>query len=93
MILFPRKAGVPKKGDATAEEVKEAQQIVKLSESAFKINPIPTFGVVGERKIEASEKEQNAFRTLRVARADKRNAGKREKRRKAAEDEAAAKKK
>lgn len=93
LILFPRKAGKPKKGDASAEEVKEAKQIVKIGQDAFKINPIPTYGQVSERKIEAAEKEQNAFRTLRVARADKRNAGQREKRRKAAEEEAAAKKK
>lgn len=92
MIVFPRKAKAPKKGDASAEECKAAEQLVSVAR-AFKINPIPNYGVVGERSIEAGEKEKNAFRTLRMARADKRNAGKREKRQKAKEEEAAAKKK
>ncbi|KAF8250969.1 ribosomal protein L13e [Wilcoxina mikolae CBS 423.85] len=92
LILFPRNAKTPKKGDASAEEINEAQQIRVIS-SVFKIDPIPGKGTVQERKIEAAEKEQDAFRTLRIARADKRNQGKREKRQKAKEEEAAAKKK
>jgi len=93
LILFPRKAKAPKKGDSTAEEVKEARQLVSLSNSLFKINPIPNKGVVGERSIDPAEKEKSAFRTLRMARSDARNAGKRAKRAKAKEEEAAAKKK
>ncbi|KAI5782618.1 ribosomal protein L13e [Geopyxis carbonaria] len=93
LIVFPRKAGKPKSGDASAEETKDAQQVISLSQSLFKINPIPNRGVVEERKIEDAEKEKNAFRTLRVARSDQRNAGKRAKRAKAKEEEAAAKKK
>lgn len=92
LILFPRKTKSPKKGDSPADELKEAQQVLSVN-SLFKIDPVPNKGVVGERKIEAAEKEQNAFRTLRMARADKRNQGKREKRAKAKEEEAAAKKK
>jgi large subunit ribosomal protein L13e len=92
LILFPRKAKTPKNGDASAEEIKEAQQVLSVS-SLFKIDPVPGKGTVQERTIEASEKEQDAFRTLRLARADKRNQGKREKRQKAKEEEAAAKKK
>ncbi|TGZ83182.1 ribosomal protein L13e [Ascodesmis nigricans] len=88
LIIFPRKAKAPKKGDSSAEEIKEARQV-----ALPKITPIAQQGVVGERAIEAGEKEKNAFRTLRIARADKRNAGKREKRQKAKEEEAAAKKK
>lgn len=87
-IIFPRNAKAPKKGDASAEEIKEAAQT-----TLPKINPIPTYGVVSERAIEAGEKEKSVFRALRIARADARNQGKRDKRRKAAEEEAAAKKK
>jgi len=93
LILFPRKAKAPTQGDSTAEEVKEARQLVSLSNSLFKINPIPNKGVVGERSIDPAEKEKSAFRTLRMARSDARNAGKRAKRAKAKEEEAAAKKK
>ncbi|KAI5815168.1 ribosomal protein L13e [Pyronema omphalodes] len=92
LILFPRNAKAPKKGDSSAEEIKEAQQLRQVA-SVFKIDPIPAKGVVGERKIEAAEKEQNAFRTLRLARAEARNKGKKEKRIRLAEEEAAAKKK
>jgi len=92
LILFPRKTKSPKKSDSPADELKEAQQVLSVN-SLFKIDPVPNKGVVGERKIEAAEKEQSAFRTLRIARADKRNQGKREKRAKAKEEEAAAKKK
>lgn len=92
LILFPRKNNTPQTGDSQGDELKEAQQVLSVN-SLFKIDPVPNQGVVGERKIEAAEKEQNAFRTLRLARADKRNQGKREKRAKAKEEEAAAKKK
>lgn len=94
LILFPRKSKAPKKGDASAEEVKEAQQLVRVANNAaFKIDPIPNKYTVEERAIDAAEKEKNAFRTLRMARADKRNQGKRDKRARLKEEEAAAKKK
>jgi len=91
LIIFPRNAKSPKKGDASAEEVNEAAQVVRVN-NLFKIDGIPT-PIVTERTIDAAEREKNAFRTLRIARADKRNKGKREKRAKAKEEEAAAKKK
>jgi len=90
LILFPRHAKTPKKGDSSAEELKEATQ-VRVS-NLFKIDGIPPQAVT-ERTIDPAEKEKNAFRTLRIARADQRNQGKREKRAKAKEEEAAAKKK
>jgi len=90
LILFPRHAKTPKKGDSSAEELKEATQ-VRVS-NLFKIDGIPA-QTVTERTIDPAEKEKNAFRTLRIARADQRNQGKREKRAKAKEEEAAAKKK
>jgi len=90
LILFPRHAKTPKKGDSSAEELKEATQ-VRVS-NLFKIDGIPAQSVT-ERTIAPAEKEKNAFRTLRIARADQRNQGKREKRAKAKEEEAAAKKK
>jgi len=90
LILFPRKTKTPKKGDSAAEDLKAAEQVVR-THTAFPI--IPTAPGVSERKIEAGEKDRNAFRELRVARADARNAGQRAKRAKAKEEEAAAKKK
>jgi len=92
LILFPRKTKAPKKGDASAEDIKDAQQVVSVA-SVFKIDPVPSKGALEERTIDAAEKEKNAFRTLRIARADARNQGKRDKRAKAKEEEAAAKKK
>ncbi|KAA8896787.1 ribosomal protein L13e [Sphaerosporella brunnea] len=91
LIIFPRKTKAPKKGDASAEEIKEASQVVRVN-SLFKIDAVPAPAVT-ERAIDAAEREKSAFRTLRLARADKRNQGKREKRQKAKEEEAAAKKK
>jgi large subunit ribosomal protein L13e len=89
--VFPRKTKAPKKGDASAEELKEAKQVVRVN-SLFKIDGIPAPAIT-ERTIDPAEKEKSAFRALRIARADKRNQGKREKRQKAKEEEAAAKKK
>jgi large subunit ribosomal protein L13e len=91
LIVFPRKAKAPKKGDASPEEIKEASQVVRVN-SLFKVDGV-TATAISERTIDAAEKEKDAFRTLRIARADKRNQGKREKRQKAKEEEAAAKKK
>lgn len=91
LVIFPRKPGQSKKGDATKEETKGATATSRVS-ALFPIQPI-TSQPITERKIEVSEKAQSAFVTLRVARADSRNAGQRAKRAKAKEEEAAAKKK
>ncbi|KAL7272871.1 60S ribosomal protein L13 [Rhizina undulata] len=92
LILFPRKAGKVKKGDSSVEETKAASQVVSVA-NVFPIDPVPGKNVIVERAIEQSERERNAFRELRMARANGRNAGQREKRLKAKEEEAAAKKK
>lgn len=98
LVLFPRKIKSPKNGDAPAEEVKAARQVgedaydgkVKLSNQAF---PIDNKVTIKEGKVSDYPQTENAFRKLRDARADARNLGKREKRAKAKEEEAAAAKK
>jgi len=92
LILFPRRANKAKSGDSSKEEVKPATQTRSVA-ATFPVNPSPGKIEFAERTITDAEKERNAFRELRVARADARNAGVREKRQKAKEDEAAAKKK
>ena len=89
LIVFPKKAGKPKKGD-TADADKSVEGLKKLS-SAF---PIPA-GMSAEepRAITAEEKEFNAYTTLRKARSDARYAGIRAERQRKKEEEEAAKKK
>lgn len=95
LVLFPRKVKAPKSGDASAEEVKAAKEAgheghVKISHSAF---PISNKVVIEEGKISDFPSEEGAYRKLRDARSEARLIGKREKRAKAKEDEAAAAKK
>lgn len=89
LILFPRKLSKPKKGDATAEEIKMATQLQGV------VMPI-SIQIKREKAREPSEEEKNfnAFVTLRVARADARLWGKRQKKAKEAAEslEAAPKK-
>ncbi|QSZ29942.1 hypothetical protein DSL72_004460 [Monilinia vaccinii-corymbosi] len=93
LILFPRKLGQPKKGDATKEEVSS------LKETSSRVkNTLPIATVEGGfSEINKSDMpkaiEGGAYRKLRVARSDARLVGKREKRAKDAADEAAAAKK
>lgn len=94
LVLFPRKTKAPKQGDAPAEEIKAAKQIgdslydgkVKSSLQAF---PISNKVVIQEGKISDYPATENAYRKLRDARSDARLVGKREKRAKAKEEEAA----
>jgi large subunit ribosomal protein L13e len=86
LIVFPRKAGKPKAGDSSEADLK--------AETTRAAIPLP---VVYEREapraITSEEKEFEAYRTLRVARAAKRNAGQAKKRaEKKAAEEAALKK-
>jgi len=75
LILFPKRAGQPKKGDATAEEIKMATQLqgvvmpVKRSTVSWEAPRVPT----------AEEKEFRAYNELRFARHVKRVAGQRAK--------------
>ncbi|KAG6842268.1 hypothetical protein C0991_000238 [Blastosporella zonata] len=68
LIVFPRKAGKPKKGDSSAEDLK--------AETTRAAIPLPVVDVAeAPRKITAEEREFQAFRTLRVARANARYEG------------------
>ncbi|KAH6692296.1 ribosomal protein L13e-domain-containing protein [Plectosphaerella plurivora] len=91
LILFPRRAGQPKKGDSPADLTK--------TETVSKVGATIPFAAAAAGFTEISKSdlpaphEGGAYRTLRLARADHRHQGKREKRvRDKAEAEAAAKK-
>jgi len=86
LIVFPRKAGKPKKGDSLPEDLK--------AETTRAVIPLPAVASAeAPRKITAEEREFQAFRTLRVARANARYEGARKARTQKKEEEEAAKKK
>lgn len=91
LILFPRKAGKPKKGDSPADLTKT--ETVSKVNATLPIEPLAAgFTEISKSDLPAPH-EDGAYRTLRLARADHRHQGKREKRaRDKAEAEAAAKK-
>jgi len=93
LILFPRKLGQHKKGDATKEELSGAKNTITSVKATLPI----VNAEAGFTEIKSSDKpspvEGGAFRKLRDARSEKRNQGKREKRAKEKADEAAAAKK
>jgi large subunit ribosomal protein L13e len=95
LILFPRKAGQHKTGDATKEDVSTAKKAehVKHTFTALPILHADT----AIKEIKKSELpaaiEGGAYRKLRDARSEAKNVGKREKRAKDKADEAAAAKK
>ncbi|KAJ8104133.1 ribosomal protein L13e, partial [Lipomyces tetrasporus] len=89
LIVFPRKAGKPKKGDSEASEIAAATQV-----STAAVLPISQPAPESEPRIVTEEaKAFNAYTTLRKARSDARLVGVREKRAKAKAEEAAEKKK
>lgn len=92
LILFPRNAKAPKKGEASAEEVKAVKEgsNVRQARQAF---PIDNKVVIQEAKLSENPSTENAYRTLRDARSEARLVGKREKRAKAKAEEEEAKKK
>ncbi|KAH9818174.1 60S ribosomal protein L13 [Teratosphaeria destructans] len=91
LVLFPRKSGEHKKGDASAEEVKAAKEgAIRHSNKAF---PIENKVVIEEGKVSDFTSEEAAFRKLREARSEARLVGKRAKRAKAKAEEAEASKK
>lgn len=90
LILFPKKSNKPKKADSSKEDLKAVESAVSSSRAAFPITAVPA--AVSEIKTSELPKpiEGGAFRKLRNERADKRNAGQREKRaREKAEEEKA----
>jgi large subunit ribosomal protein L13e len=86
LIVFPRKAGKPKAGDAA-----DVQGATQLKGAVLPIEQ----AAAGEeaRAIKPEEKELNAFKKLRYARSAARTLGAREKRARDKAEEEAAKKK
>jgi len=86
LIVFPRQAGKFKKGDSSAEELSASTTRLTL--------PLPeSYPAEAPRKITSEEREFNAYRTLRTARANARHEGARKVRAAKKEEEEAAKKK
>lgn len=98
LILFPRKSGQHKKLDSSAEDVKMAEDESKIVKKVTAAIPIDS-GVGLKHAFQEIKKgdmpkgEENAFRKLRIARSDARQAGVREKREKAKAEAEDAKKK
>ena len=100
LIVFPRRAGEHKTGDASANEVKEAKtgrnvvgQLMGTQSERKGVFAIENKVEVGEGKKSDYEGEEHAYRRLRDARSEARLVGVREKRAKAKAEEAAAAKK
>jgi large subunit ribosomal protein L13e len=72
LVVFPRKANAPKKGDASAAEVAAAKQLVGAVVAAPKPEPAITFAPITEEM-----KSFRAYSTLRAARNDAKLVGKR----------------
>lgn len=93
MILFPRKLGQHKEGDATKEDLSAVKDTVTRVKHGLPI----INAEVGIKEINKSDMpepvEGGAYRKLRDVRSEQRNLGKREKRAKEKADEAAAAKK
>ncbi|KAJ8514688.1 hypothetical protein ONZ45_g7801 [Pleurotus djamor] len=86
LIVFPRKAGKPKKGDSSPEDLK--------ADTTRAAIPLPdSFVAEAPRKITQEERDFEAYKTLRNARASKRYEGARKVRAAKKEEEEAAKKK
>jgi len=93
LILFPRRVGKAKKGDASAEEVKAAKNregALTHVNKALAIENKPEFQ---EASVSEFQSTENAYRKLRDARSEARLVGVREKRAKAKAEEASAAKK
>ncbi|KAF8213114.1 ribosomal protein L13e-domain-containing protein [Mycena galopus ATCC 62051] len=86
LIVFPRKAGKPKKGDSTGDDLTAATTRAAI--------PLPdAYPAEAPRKITAEEREFKAFRALRTARANARHEGARKARQAKKDEEEANKKK
>ncbi|KAI4921873.1 hypothetical protein J4E90_000301 [Alternaria incomplexa] len=93
LILFPRRNGKTKSGDASAEDVKAAKSADNLVQSTAVALPIKNVVQFEEGPIGNYEATENAYRKLRDARSEARLVGVREKRAKAKAEEADSKKK
>ncbi|KAF1974756.1 60S ribosomal protein L13, partial [Bimuria novae-zelandiae CBS 107.79] len=83
LILFPRRNGKTKNGDASAEDVKAAKSGENIVKATSEIFPVVNKPVIEEVAISSVEATENAYRKLRDARSEARYAGRREKRAKA----------
>jgi len=92
LILFPRNSKTPKNGEASSADVKAAREgkTVHAAKDAF---PIDNKVTIQSGKLSDYPSEEAAYRKLRDSRSEARLVGKREKRQKAKDDEAAAAKK
>ncbi|OAL49739.1 60S ribosomal protein L13 [Pyrenochaeta sp. DS3sAY3a] len=93
LILFPRRSGKSKNGDASAEDLKTAKGGEKIVSSTAVGLPIKNVVAFEEGPISKYEATENAYRKLRDARSEARLVGVREKREKAKAEEAESKKK
>ncbi|KAI9828204.1 MAG: 60S ribosomal protein L13 [Phylliscum demangeonii] len=98
LIVFPRRANKPKKGDASADEIKAAKAgegIVRRMHAALPVEDLTRIDAAFSeiKTSEMPEGEKEAYRRLRLARSDARLVGVREKRAKAKADETQAQKK
>ena len=93
LILFPRKAGQHKKGDASKEELSAAKDAPRSFRAALPIATRDTEIKTISKSDMPKAVEGGAYRALREARAAARHQGKKEKREKDKNDEAAAAKK
>ncbi|PSN72041.1 ribosomal protein L13e [Corynespora cassiicola Philippines] len=93
LILFPRRNGKTKSGDASAEDVKAAKSGDNVVKSTGEVLPIKNAVAFEEGPIGNYKGEENAYRKLRDARSEARYEGARKKRAQLKEEEAAAKKK
>jgi large subunit ribosomal protein L13e len=91
LILFPRRNGKTKQGDASAEDIKAAKSGDNIVRST--ILPIKNVATFEEGNIADYKSEENAYRKLRDARSEARLVGVRAKRAQDKADEAEAKKK
>ena len=93
LILFPRRNGKSKQGDASAEDLKTAKAGEKIITSAAAALPIKNVIEFEEGPISKYKGEENAYKKLRDSRSEARLIGVREKRAKAKAEEAESKKK
>jgi len=93
LILFPRRNGKTKNGDASAEDIKAAKSGENVIASTKTSLPIKNVIEFEEGPIANYEATENAFRKLRESRSEARLVGVREKRAKAKAEEASEKKK
>jgi large subunit ribosomal protein L13e len=89
LILFPRRAGKTKKGDASAEDVKAAKSGEGVLKRVTHALTISNEYEIAEGNVKDYPSEENAYKKLRTARSDARLVGVRSKRAAAKAEEAA----